>query len=113
MAADPATITDPHALRALFRSGLDVASTARLAPGRVQGNLVVLPASLAPDFETYCRRNAQACPLLGVSAPGEPKLPALGRDFDVRTDLPRYRVWRDGEIAEEPQDIRTLWRGDF
>jgi len=113
MAADPATVTDPHALRRLFRDGLDVASTARLAPGRVQGNLVILPAAFAADFEAYCRRNAQACPLLGVSAAGDPLLPALGRDFDVRTDLPRYRVWRDGEIAEEPQDVRALWRDDF
>jgi uncharacterized protein YcsI (UPF0317 family) len=113
MTADPATITDPHALRQLFRGGLDVASTARLAPGHVQGNLVILPAALAADFETYCRRNAQACPLLAVSGAGDPQLPALGRDFDVRTDLPRYRVWRDGEIVEEPREILGLWREDF
>jgi hypothetical protein len=79
----------------------------------VQGNLVILPAAFAADFEAYCRRNAQACPLLGMSAAGDPMLPALGRDFDVRTDLPRYRVWREGEIAEEPQEISRLWRDDW
>src|SRR5262249_12793358 len=112
-AIDPTAIADPHALRQLFRGGLDVASTARLAPGRVQGNVVILPAAFAADFEAYCRANAQACPLLGRSAVGDALLPALGRDFDVRTDLPRYRVWRDGEIAGEPQDIRSLWRDDL
>jgi len=112
-AIDPTAIADPHALRQLFRGGLDVASTARLAPGHVQGNVVILPAAFAADFEAYCQANAQACPLLGRSAVGDALLPALGRDFDVRTDLPRYRVWRDGEIAGEPQDIRSLWRDDL
>jgi uncharacterized protein YcsI (UPF0317 family) len=104
---------DPYQLRLAFRSGLDMASTARLAPGHVQGNLVIVPQAVAADFEAYCRANPRPCPLLGMSLPGDPVIAALGRDLDVRTDIARYRVWRDGRIAAEPQDILELWQGDL
>ncbi|MFK5057876.1 D-glutamate cyclase family protein, partial [Klebsiella pneumoniae] len=53
------------------------------------------------------------CPLLAVSEVGDPMLPTLGADIDIRTDVPRYRVYRDGELAAEPTDITALWRDDF
>jgi uncharacterized protein YcsI (UPF0317 family) len=40
-------------------------------------------------------------------------LPKLGADIDIRTDVPRYRVWRRGELVDEPTDLRALWRDDF
>ena len=104
---------DPHRLRLAFRGGLDVASTAHMAPGRVQGNLVILPAQFAGDFEAYCRANPKPCPILGISRPGSPVIEALGRDLDVRTDIARYRVWRDGRVVDEPQDIAGLWQDDW
>lgn len=113
MNLDARELHDPYRLRLAFRGGLDVASTARLAPGRVQGNLAVMPAAVAGDFEAYCRANPKPCPILGISQPGNPVIEALGRDLDVRTDLPRYRVWREGRIAAEPQDIRDLWNDDL
>jgi uncharacterized protein YcsI (UPF0317 family) len=87
--------------------------TAHLAPGRVQANLAILPAGLANDFLRFCTRNPRPCPLVAVSEPGDPRLPALGADLDVRTDVPRYRVWRHGEIVEEPLDVTHVWRGDL
>ena len=87
--------------------------TAHLAPGRVQANLAILPASLADDFLRFCTRNPRPCPLVAVSEPGDPRLPALGADLDVRTDVPRYRVWRRGEIVEEPLDVTHVWRDDL
>ena len=95
-----------------FRGGLDVVSTARLAPGYVQGNLVILPSAYAADFEAYCRANPKPCPLLGISKKGDPLLPELGKELDIRTDLARYRVWRDGRIVDEPQQINDFWRED-
>jgi uncharacterized protein YcsI (UPF0317 family) len=79
----------------------------------VQGNVVILPQSQAADFLRYCQRNPKPCPVLAVSEPGDPMLPKLGRDVDIRTDVPRYRVWRRGELIEEPTDIRKLWRDDL
>ena len=49
-----------------------------------------------------------------MSAPGDPRVPALGEDLDIRTDLPRYRVWRNGELVAEPdgrarRSGATIW----
>jgi uncharacterized protein YcsI (UPF0317 family) len=51
--------------------------------------------------------------VLAVGEPGDPRLPTLGADLDIRTDIPRYRVWRHGELVEEPTDILHLWREDL
>lgn len=101
------------AVRLAARSGRFTGHTSGLAAGHVQGNLVILPAELAADFQRYCERNAKCCPLLAVSAPGDPHLPALGADLDIRSDVPRYRVWRHGELAAEPTDLHELWRDDL
>lgn len=87
--------------------------TAGLAPGHVQGNLVILPEALAGEFLRFCTLNPKPCPVIGLSKPGDPTIPALAADLDIRTDLPRYRVWRDGRLAEEPTDILAHWRDDL
>jgi uncharacterized protein YcsI (UPF0317 family) len=87
--------------------------TSGLAPGFVQGNLAILPHALAADFLRFCQLNPKPCPLIGVSAPGDPRIPALGDNFDIRTDLPRYRVWRDGALIDEPYEVTALWRDDL
>lgn len=75
--------------------------------------MVILPAADASDFLRFCQMNSRPCPLLAVGAPGDPSLPTLGRDIDLRYDLPRYRLWRDGRLTEEPADIAALWRDDL
>lgn len=86
--------------------------TTGLAPGYVQANLAILPASDAAEFVAFCNANAQACPVLAVSAPGSPHMPELGADIDVRTDLPAYWVYRDGRRAETVKDISAFWQSD-
>jgi uncharacterized protein YcsI (UPF0317 family) len=87
--------------------------TAGLAPGNVQANLVILPHALAHDFLRFAQANPKPCPVLAVSEPGDPRLPSLGEDLDIRTDLPRYRVWRRGELVDEPLEISHIWRDDL
>ena len=99
--------------RAAIRKGAFTGHTSGLAEGHVQGNVVILPELLANDFLRYCQRNPKPCPLLAVSEPGEALLPSLGADIDVRTDVPRYRVWRDGALSDQPTDISSLWRQDL
>ena len=99
--------------RAAIRTGAFTGHTSGLAEGHVQGNVVILPELLANDFLRYCQRNPKPCPLLAVSEPGEALLPSLGADIDIRTDVPRYRVWRDGVLADQPTDISNLWRSDL
>ena len=91
--------------RAAARAGRLDRHTSGIAMGNVQGNVVILPALLANDFLRFCQRNPRSCPLLAVSEPGDPGLPTLGRGIDIRSDLPRYRVWQHGEVTAEPQDI--------
>jgi uncharacterized protein YcsI (UPF0317 family) len=100
-------------LRQRIRSGAFSGNTSGAASDLVQGNLVILPAADAADFLLYCQRNPRPCPVLAVGSPGDPAVPALGHDIDLRTDLPRYRVWRHGELVDEPTDVSALWRPDL
>jgi uncharacterized protein YcsI (UPF0317 family) len=104
---------DAASWRAAFRRGEWQTHTSGLASDRVQGNLVVLPARWVFDFLRFCQRNPKPCPVLAVGEPGNPALPTLGEDIDIRTDLPRYRVWRDGALVAEPTDVTDLWRDDL
>jgi uncharacterized protein YcsI (UPF0317 family) len=102
-----------RAARLAARAGELKGATAGVAPGYVQGNLAILPGALAGDFLRFCQLNPKPCPLLAASAPGEVGLPTLADDLDIRTDLPRYRVFRHGELIDEPADIRAHWRDDL
>lgn len=99
--------------RAPIRCGDWASHTSGLSRDLVQGNVVILPQALATDFLRYCQRNPKPCPLLAVSDPGDPMLPTLGHDIDIRSDVPRYRVWRNGEIVDEPTNVSALWRDDL
>jgi len=99
--------------RLRIRGGDVSGPTAGLAPGNVQANLVILPKGLAHDFLRFAQANPKPCPVLAVSEPGDPHLPSLGEDLDIRTDLPKYRIWRRGELVEEPLDVSHAWREDL
>ena len=102
-----------HAARLAARRGELTGNTAAVAPGYVQGNLCVLPQALASDFLRFAQRNPKSCPLIGVSEPGSRAVPELGLDLDVATDLPRYRIWRGGELIDEPSSVEDYWRDDL
>ena len=101
----------PADARAQFRAGLTM-PTASCAPGFTQANLVVLPQDVAREFELFARRNPKPCPVLDIAEPGSPRT-RLAPDADLRTDLPAYRVWRDGECTAEPTDLLQYWRDDL
>jgi uncharacterized protein YcsI (UPF0317 family) len=101
----------PAEHRAQYRAGLAV-PTSGAAPGHTQANLVVLPRDWAWDMLLFAQRNPQPVPVLEVTDPGSPET-ALAPGADLRTDLPRYRVWRDGELVDEPTDVLDVWRDDL
>lgn len=89
-------------------------TTAGLARGYAQANLVILPARYAQDFAEFCRLNARACPLIAQTEPGDPRPRDVAADADLRTDVPRYRVFRHGVPEKlEPTHISDLWRDDL
>ena len=103
----------PNEVRELIRNGQWDSYTKALTMGYTQANLVVLPREDAYDFLLFCQRNQRPCPVIEVTEVGsaEPAYSAPGAD--LRTDLPRYRVFRDGEIVDEPTDILEYWRDDL
>jgi uncharacterized protein YcsI (UPF0317 family) len=104
---------DLSAVRRAIRQGRWTGHTSGVAQDHVQGNVVILPEQQANDFLRYCQRNPKPCPVLAVSEPGQPLLPTLGNDINICTDVPQYRVWHGGELAQECADISGLWRDDL
>ncbi len=100
-------------VRQQARGGALNGPTPGLAVGYVQANLVVVPRDIAFDFLLFCRRNPRPCPLLDVTDPGSPEPRRVAPGADLRTDVPRYRVYRHGELIEEPSDLLSWWRGDL
>lgn len=103
----------PQDLRAAIRRGDFTDQTSGQCPGYVQTNLVVLPQACAEEFAEFCRKNPKPCPLVEQLPTGEAR-PSSAIDADLRTDVPRYRVFRDGATESvEPTDLQSLWRDDF
>jgi uncharacterized protein YcsI (UPF0317 family) len=101
----------PASARGEFRAGA-VAPTAGLAPSYTQANLIAVPADWAYDLLLFAQRNPRPCPLLDVTDAGSTTTP-LAAGADLRTDLPLYRVWKDGQLVEETSDVSTAWRDDL
>ena len=106
-------ISEPSRIRQLCRDRQLHTPTAGLAPGYVQANLVILPAELGLEFLVFCLRNPKSCPLLDVTEIGDPEPKQIAPGADLRTDLPRYRIFRHGEPIKETTDITPLWQSDF
>lgn len=100
-------------VRQRIRTSLHRSGTAGLANGYLQANLVVLPLDWARDFARYCIANPAPCPVVGVSDIGDPKFGELGRDLDIRTDVPQYNLYRKGRFAKHLEDLNRVWSGDL
>lgn len=113
MGTTPSELSEPPEAWQACRSGTWTSPTAGLCAGYVQTNLAVLPYEDAFDFLRFCQRNPKPCPVLEVLDPGNPEPALIGSGADMRTDLPGYRVYRNGALVEEPTDVRHLWRDDL
>ena len=100
-------------IRDAIRAGVFTGPTSGWRAGCLQANLVILPAAQATDFERFCRANPKPCPLLSISKEGQPHFPTLGPEIDLRTDLPGYRIWRNGALDVEVPNISEYWRPDL
>ena len=103
----------PSELRNLIRNGQLTRPTSGLAPGHVQANLVVLPRHLAFDFLLFCQRNPRPCPLLEVVEAGSSEPTGIAPGSDLRTDLAKYRMYKNGEMSAEVEDISDYWSDDL
>ncbi len=103
----------PLELRHRIRNGEHSGNTSGYCPGFVQGNVVILPRDWASEFLQFCQFNSKPCPLVGMADVGNPTLPSLGGDLDIRTDLPSYRIFREGVMVSEVSDIADQWSDDL
>lgn len=103
----------PKAIRSLIRKGKWDRPTAGLAMGYAQANLVILSEKYAFDFLLFCQRNPKPCPLLEVLEAGEYRTRFLSQEADIRTDIPRYNIYREGKLEATVKEIKGLWRKDF
>lgn len=103
----------PRDVRALIREKKITGPTAGMSAGYAQANLVVLPADLAYDFLLFAQRNPKSCPLLEVSDNGSRALHSIAQDTDIAKDLPKYRIYRNGELDGEYTDVEQFWREDL
>jgi uncharacterized protein YcsI (UPF0317 family) len=103
----------PKEIRALIRKGKWDKPTAGLAMGYAQANLVIVPEKYAFDFLLFCQRNPKPCPLLEVLEPGRFRTEFLSSEADIRTDIPRYNIYRNGKLETTVKEIRGLWKKDF
>ncbi len=104
---------DARKIRIMARSGEWKKPTAGVAKGYVQTNVAILPKSIAFEFMLFCQRNPKPCPIIEVMEPGQTEAHISSPGSDLRTDVPRYRVYQDGELVSEPSSLLTDWREDL
>lgn len=103
----------PKQIRNIIRKNEYTSPTAGLAKGFTQANLVILKKDLAFDFLLFCQRNPKPCPVLDVTEPGSPVPGLVAKDADLRFDIPKYRIYKKGEIVDETTDISKYWTDDM
>ncbi|UJR21923.1 hypothetical protein I4U23_024992 [Adineta vaga] len=105
---------DPNELRQAIRSGEFKATTSSQCPQYIQANMVILPKSVSNKFLEFCRSNPRACPLLEMLPAGSYKPTKLAKtDADIRTDLPKYRIFENGQLIKEVTDIQEYWNDEM
>jgi len=103
----------PYEVRQAIRAERFLENTSGYAPNFLQGNLAIVPRAMAADFLLFCQRNPKPCPVLAVSDPGVPQIPQLGKDLDIRTDIPGYRIFRNGICKGSVPNLKSVWRDDL
>jgi uncharacterized protein YcsI (UPF0317 family) len=108
------SLLSPSMLRQKIRQNQFSSNTSGYCSGYVQANLCILPQQQAHEFLQFCQLNPKPCPLIGMSAtPGDYQIPSLGKDIDLRTDVPQYRIFEHGRPIAQVCDIRDYWRNDL
>ncbi|WP_431522081.1 putative hydro-lyase [Guptibacillus hwajinpoensis] len=101
----------PQTQRLKFRESLASGTTSGMCDGYLQANMITLPAEYAFEFLLFCQRNPKPCPVVDVLEAGH-VMPRIA-DADIRTDLPKYRIYKNGDLEQELLDLREVWQDDF
>ena len=102
-------MTESEKIRKKIRDGNITTQTSGMAEGFAQANLVIIPEQYAFDFLLFIQRNPKPCPLLEVTDIGSPYIKQVANNADLRTDIPKYRIYEKGQLVDEPIDITSYW----
>lgn len=103
----------PIEMRKIIRENEYKSNTSGICGGFVQANVVILPAENAAEFRTFAKLNPKACPLLEELPEGKFIIQNIAKNSDIRTDVPKYKVFRNGEFIEYKESIVDLWQENF
>lgn len=103
----------PQEVRRLIRAGEITGQTSGMCSGYAQANLCILPKEYAFDFLLFCMRNPKPCPVLEVGDVGSKSFRFMASEGNVCQDFSKYRIWKNGELADEITDITEYWQDDF
>jgi len=103
----------PAEFRSIVRRGEWRERSEGACRGYTVANLAIVPEDYAFEFLLFCNRNPRPCPVIDVTDPGNPHPRLMAPEADLRTDLPKYRVFKDGQLIDEPIDITNYWRDDL
>jgi len=103
----------PYEVRSLIRKEEFNQQTTGVALDYAQANLVILPKEEALEFLMFAQRNPKPCPILEITDPGNPEPKYTAPGADIRTDLPLYRIYRDGVLIDEVRNINNYWKEDL
>jgi uncharacterized protein YcsI (UPF0317 family) len=110
----PIRYQNPVELRQAIRSGEFISTTSSQCPRYIQANVAILSASIADKFLEFCHLNPRACPLLEVLPSGSyTPTKIVKTEVDIRTDIPKYRIYQNGQLIKEVIDIREYWNNDM
>lgn len=103
----------PKEVRKLIKEQKITGQTSGMCAGYAQANLCILPKELAFDFLLFCTRNPRPCPVLEVGDAGSRIIKEMADNADAATDFPKYRIWKNGVLTKEVNDISDIWQSDF
>ena len=104
----------PAEVRAAIRKGEVDFPTAGMSRGYAQANLIILPPEYAADFEEFAKLNPFPCPVLEIIKGEQPLTHAMGEGGNICTDIPRYRIYRDGVWdGKTLTDVSEYWKEGY
>lgn len=103
----------PAEIRRLIEQGLITGPTAGMSAGYAQANLVIIPKKYAYDFLLFTQRNPRPCPILEVGDVGDRYLKQIAKGCDITKEIPKYRIYKNGELQGECTDVSGYWRDDL
>ncbi len=104
---------DSREIRKKIRLELYNSHTSGLAANKLQANIVILTDEYANDFYKFCKLNPKACPLVGKTKLNHPYFEMLGDDIDIRSDVPLYNIYRNGNLVSNVRNIKEYWNNNF